>query len=110
VLSGVAQADVRILGEGSLGRERMYAVQIVSILDVVDLESSIIQNYGPYQVVGFPAFHRDAEGEIESHIFKIPESPFDIFLGKVVKDSLDRAGVRGLRCAPVPFADDEAFW
>jgi hypothetical protein len=100
VLSSVAPSDVRLTGQGRLGTTRMYAVQVVAILDVVDLESSEIDDYGSYQVVRFPAFHRSAS--VSQRVFRIPGSYTDLFVGSAVKGSLDDEGITGLGYTPVP--------
>ncbi|MGN9807090.1 hypothetical protein [Micromonospora sp. L32] len=102
VLSMVAAPDIRLIGEGFLGEERMYIVQVIATLNVVDPEASIIHDYGSYRVVEFPAFRRSAADGISSRAFRVPGSYTDLFLGDVVKSSLDDAGIVGLRYTPIP--------
>ncbi|GII56255.1 hypothetical protein Pth03_46440 [Planotetraspora thailandica] len=82
----------------------MHVVQVIAMLDIVDRSSSIIRDYGSYQVVEFSAFRHSTESEVRSRVFRIPGSYTDLFVGSAVKASLDDAGIRGLGYTPVPFA------
>ncbi|MFF0152077.1 hypothetical protein [Micromonospora sp. NPDC005203] len=105
VLSGLAPHDLRVIGRGWLGDTPMHIVQVVSMLDIVDLDSSVIQDYGSYQVVDFPAFRRSADLDIGSRIFRVPGSYTGLFIGDTIRDSLDGAKISGLGYVPVPFVD-----
>lgn len=103
VLSKVAPLDVRLLGKGHLGEKELHIVQVVTMLDVVNVDASVVADYGSYRAIEFPAFRDDRNGETRSRIFRIPGSYTDIFLGELLKSSLDEAGIAGLRYSPVPF-------
>jgi hypothetical protein len=80
-----------------------HIVQVVAILDVVDLESSVVKDYGSYTVVEFPIFRAGAEDEVRSRVFRSAGGYTELFVGGDVKASLDGAGIVGLSYVPVPF-------
>jgi hypothetical protein len=104
VLRKVAPSDVRLLGRAYLGEKELFVVQVVAMLDVVDVDASVIADYGSYRVIEFPAFTEGSDDETRSRIFRIPGSYTDVFVGDLVKSSLDEAQVRGLGYTPVPSA------
>jgi hypothetical protein len=104
VLAKVAPLDVKLLGKGYLGEKELRIVQVVAMLDVVDIDASLVADYGSYRVIEFPAFRDDCDDEVRSRIFRIPGSYTDIFLGEFLKLSLDEAGIVGLGYRPIPTA------
>jgi hypothetical protein len=104
VLSRVAPLDVRLLGQGYLGVKELHVVQVVTMLDVVDVDASVVADYGSYRVIEFPSFRDGCDDEIRSRIFRIPGSYTDIFLGDLLKSELDDAGIVGLGYSSVPIA------
>ncbi|GIF24002.1 hypothetical protein Ate02nite_67320 [Paractinoplanes tereljensis] len=104
VLSKVAPSDPRLLGKGYLGEKELHIVQVVTMLDVVDVAASVVADYGSYRVIEFPAFRDGCDDEMRSRIFRIPGLYTDIFLGDLLKSSLDEAGIVGLGYSPVPVA------
>ena len=101
MLSKGAPSDVRLLGKGCLGEKELYVVQVVAMLDIVDIDASVVADYGSYQVIEFPAFQAGHGDEIRSRIFRIPGSYTDLFLGDLLKSALDEAEIVGLRYTPV---------
>jgi hypothetical protein len=101
VLSDGAPSDVRLLGKGYLGEKELHVVQVVAMLDIVDVDASVVADYGSYRVIEFPAFLAGHGDEIRSRIFRIPGSYTDLFLGDLLKAALDEAEIVGLGYTPV---------
>jgi len=54
-------------------------VQIVGMLDVVDMESSIVDRYPSYEILRFPAFRRSESEAIGQRLFRVPQAMVDVF-------------------------------
>lgn len=106
-ISDIAAKDLHLIGQGDLGGERLFIVQVVSILDVIDRAASIIDKLPSYEVLRFPSFLNRAKVEVARRVFRVPGSYTDLFMGVEVKRELDAAKISGLRYVPVPFAQLE---
>ena len=106
VLSGAAGDDLHLIGAGDLDGKPLFVVQVITVLDIVDREESIIDTYPTYEILRFPAFRAGSEELVERRVFRVPGSFPDVFIGARIREELDRAGVTGFNYAPVPFAGD----
>ncbi len=105
VLTGVAASDLHPIAEGRLDGDPVFLVQVVSVLDVVDREHSIIDRYPSYEVLQFPTFFRSAAAMVASRIFRVPGSVSMICMGETVKQAIEHAGLKGLNFIPVDWSE-----
>lgn len=105
VLMGVAASDLHLIAEGRLDGDPVFLVQVVSVLDVVDREHSIIDRYPGYEILQFPTFFRSAAPTVASRIFRVPGSVSMKFMGETVKQAIENAGLKGLRFIPIDWSE-----
>jgi len=105
LLAGVASSDLHVIAEGRLDVNPVFVVQVLSVLDVVDRENSIIDKYPSYEILRFPIFFRGASAAVASRIFRVPGSTTMIFVGDTVKQAIDNAGIKGFRFTPVDWSE-----
>jgi hypothetical protein len=99
--------DLHLIADGRLGRDSVFVVQVLTVLDVIDPDSSIIDRYPSYQILRFPTFFRKFSSLVENRIFRIPESPTMIFMGETVKLAVESSGIRGFDFTPVEWSDSQ---
>ncbi len=100
-----ASPDLHLVANGRLGEDPLFLVQILTVLDVVDRENSIIDRFPSYEILRFPAFSRSSRSLVENRIFRVPGSATMIFMGERVKQAVEGAGVKGLGFVPVEWSD-----
>lgn len=105
VLAGAASPDLHLIAEGRLDESPVFVVQVVSVLDVVDRESSIIDRYPSYEILQFPTFFRSASATVASRVFRVRGSATMIFMGETVKQAIDNAGIKGFRFTPIDWSE-----
>lgn len=105
LLAGMASSDLHLIAEGRLGENPVSVVQVLTVLDVVDRENSIIDRYPSYEILRFPTFFRSASAAVASRIFRVPGSAAMIFMGEIVKQAIDTAGIKGFRFTSVDWSE-----
>ncbi|MEU3251833.1 DUF1629 domain-containing protein [Streptomyces sp. NPDC006997] len=104
-LKECAGQDLHTIARGTLDGEPVFLVQVTTVLDVVDMEASIVERYPSYEVLAFPAFWRHAEEEIAGRLFRVPKAMTMLFCGERVKAALEAAGIKGLRFVPADWSE-----
>ncbi|HEY1216194.1 MAG TPA: hypothetical protein VGE93_21405 [Bryobacteraceae bacterium] len=96
-LSALFPADIHVVGHARDGHHMLHVIQIVGMLDVVDMEASIVDRYPAYEILRFPAFRRSESEAISRRLFRVPQAMVDVFAGAAAKDAIDNADIKGLR-------------
>ena len=104
LLLDIAAADIHLIAEGDLDDEPLFVAQVLSVLDVVDRENSIIKKYPTYEKLQFPAFARQDAAMLASRVFRVPGSLMT-FMGERVKVAVEAAGLRGFTFTEVNWSD-----
>lgn len=105
VLVRSAGFDIHKIADGMLDGEPVVLVQAPNVLDVVDRNKSIIDKYETYEALRFPAFKVSEADGIASRVFRVPGDITMVFVGDVIKDALEDAGVEGFRFLFVDWAE-----
>lgn len=99
--------DLHLIANGQLGRDPVFVVQVLTVLDVIDPEGSIVDRYPGYQILRFPTFLRKFSPLVENRIFRIPQSPTMIFMGETVKLAMETSAIHGFDFTPVEWSDSQ---
>ena len=96
-LTALFPTDIHVVGRARDGDHDLRVVQIVGMLDVVDMEASIVDRYLTYEILRFPAFRRPESEAISRRLFRVPQAMVDVFAGDAAKDAIVGADIKGLR-------------
>jgi hypothetical protein len=98
VLNDVAKNDIHVIGWGDLEGDDMVAVQVTSILDVIDEERSILSEYS-WARISFPHISNEVDALTNNRIFRLPNRELSLLVlaGESAKSAIENAGITGWR-------------
>jgi hypothetical protein len=101
VLTSVAGGDLHVVGRGELNGANMTALQVTTVLDVVDEGRSIPSEYS-WARISFPHIGDECDEVTAGRIFRVANRELSLltFVGDSVKLAIEAAGIVGWRYEP----------